>query len=223
MHNARVSRFVIAMDGPSGAGKSTVAALVAARLGLRVLDTGAMYRATAWLAQREGAEGEEAFAALALAHPVSFQGSRVVIADTDVSEEIRTLEVGQAASLASTFPSLRRALVGQQRAVVAQGRWILEGRDTTTVVAPDADLKVFLTASIEERGRRRWIQLRDESPSLRLQTVVREVVERDHRDYTRADSPLELAEDAEIVETFGMSAQGVADRIVELVRGISAG
>lgn len=212
-------KFVIAIDGPSGAGKSTVAALVAARLALRVLDTGAMYRAVAWLARRENIEGEQALAELAEANPVGFVGNAVTIAGTDVSDEIRTLEVGQAASRASTLPAVRRALVSQQRAIVSQGRWILEGRDTTTVVAPDADLKVFLTASIEERGRRRWLQLQSETPGLRLQTVVRDVVERDHRDYTRADSPLELAEDAVIVETFGVTAEDVAERIVGLSEG----
>ncbi|MGE0002482.1 MAG: (d)CMP kinase [Fimbriimonadaceae bacterium] len=216
-----MTSLVIAIDGPSGAGKSTVAALVAERLGLRTLDTGAMYRAVAWLAMREGIgiEDGSALAKLAEENPVAFSEGGVQIAGQDVSALIRTLEVGQAASRASTHPALRRALVAQQRTVVSQGRWILEGRDTTTVVVPDANVKVFLTASIEERARRRWLQLRDEMPGHRLQEVVRDVVERDHRDYTRDDSPLELAEDAVIVETFGVSPQAVAEKIASLSAG----
>lgn len=209
-------RFVLAMDGPSGAGKSTVAALVAGRLSLRVLDTGAMYRALAWLARREGVGEPEALAALAEANPVTFDGPSVWIGGFDVTAEIRTLEVGQAASRASTIPRVRQALVAQQRAVIAEGRWVLEGRDTTTVVAPDADVKVFLTASIEERARRRWLEVCAAEPGLRLQKVVKDVVERDHRDYTREDSPLALAEDAVIVETFGLCPDEVARRVVAL-------
>lgn len=216
-----MTSLVIAIDGPSGAGKSTVAALVAERLGLRTLDTGAMYRAVAWLALREGIAIEDggALAKLAEENTVSFPEGGVQIAGEDVSALIRTLEVGQAASRASTNPALRRALVAQQRAVVSKGRWILEGRDTTTVVVPNANTKIFLTASIEERARRRWLQLRDETPGLRLQEVVRDVVERDYRDYTRDDSPLELAEDAVIVETFGVSPEAVAEKIASLSVG----
>lgn len=213
-----MSRFVIAIDGPSGAGKSTVAALLASRLGLQVLDTGAMYRAVAWLAAAEGASSDdgEGLASIAARSVIRMEGGRIEIDGRDATDAIRTLEVGQAASKASTFPAVRRALSAQQRSIVSQGRWVLEGRDTTTVVAPDADLKVFLTASIEERARRRWAELRAAEPALRLQTVVRDVVERDHRDYTRADSPLELAEDAHIVETFGLDPGAVVDRVAAL-------
>lgn len=209
---------MIAIDGPSGAGKSTVAALLARTLGLQVLDTGAMYRAVAWLAAAEGvaAEDGDGLARVAQSSAIRMEGGRVEIGGHDATDAIRTLEVGQAASRASTFSGVRHALAAQQRALVSRGRWVLEGRDTTTVVAPDADLKVFLTASIEERARRRWMELRAAEPGLRLQTVVRDVVERDHRDYTRADSPLVLAEDAHIVETFGLDAEAVAARVAAL-------
>jgi cytidylate kinase len=114
-------------------------------------------------------------------------------------------------------------LVGLQQETIRQGGWILEGRDTTTVVAPGADLKVFLTASIEERARRRWAEIEARGESKRLQDVVKDVVERDHRDYTRDDSPLALAEDAVIVETFGLTPEEVAERIVSINPALFSG
>ena len=209
----------MAIDGPAGSGKSTVARLVAGRLGLVVLDTGAMYRAVALLALEEGTQADLTRVSQLATDTVFEMGEDSVrVNGRDVSGMIRSLEVGQWASKLSVHPAVRRSLVGKQQQIARAGGFVLEGRDVTTVVAPHADLKVFLTASIEERARRRWLELRVADPSLRLQVVVREVVERDHRDYTRDESPLTLAEDAVIVETFGKSPDEIAAQIAAMAR-----
>lgn len=221
-------RPIVAIDGPAGAGKSTVAGLLSKRSGLPLLDTGAMYRCVALLAQERGLDGQSAEAAADLTAASTIELSRtlpqrVLLNGNDVTPDIRTLEIGQLASELSVHPRIRRVLVGLQQETIRQGGWILEGRDTTTVVAPGADLKVFLTASIEERARRRWAEIEARGESKRLQDVVKDVVERDHRDYTRDDSPLALAEDAVIVETFGLTPEEVAERIVSINPALFSG
>lgn len=212
-------RPVIAIDGPAGAGKSTVAKLLCARLNLELLDTGAMYRVIALAASRAGiaTSDENAAGSVAASTTIAFGAGSVLMNGQDVTDAIRTLEVGQAASEISVHSVVRRHLVAQQQRIIATGGYVLEGRDVTTVVAPDATLKVFLTASIEERARRRWLEMQARGDSSSLQQVVKDVVERDHRDYTRADSPLQLAADAVIVESFGLAPDEVAARIAELV------
>lgn len=209
---------MIAIDGPAGAGKSTVAGILCRRLSLRLLDTGAMYRALALLAG--SVDDPEWLAKLAAEMPIRFGDGippGVWLGSEDVSARIRTLEIGQRASQISVLPAVRRELVRRQRELAADGGFVLEGRDVTMVVAPEADLKVFLTASIEERARRRWLEMRARGETPCLQDVVRDVVQRDHRDYTRSDSPLELAEDAHIVESYGITAEQVAERIESLL------
>ncbi len=184
-----------------------------------MLDTGAMYRALALAAVRAGVASDSAadLEHLASRAMIGFEPDspdRVLLDGEDVSGAIRTLEMGQMASAVSVHPGVRHWLVRRQQEIIQPGGFVLEGRDTTTVVAPGADLKVFLTASIEERARRRWLELKAKGEMVQLQEVVVDVVERDHRDYSRPDSPLALAEDAVIVETYGVDPSEVVETIL---------
>lgn len=196
---------VIAIDGPAGAGKSTIAKRAAAALGFRYLDTGAMYRAVALLASRAG---EDLDGATEIAREMRLEfapgnAQRVLVDGEDVTDAIRAPEVGNRASEISVFGPLRRELVRRQQEILAEGRVVLEGRDTTTVVCPDARLKVFLTASVQERARRRWMELTAKGPSPSLDEIERQIEERDNRDITREDSPLKIAPDAVVIDTDG--------------------
>ncbi|MBM3494108.1 MAG: (d)CMP kinase [Armatimonadetes bacterium] len=231
----------IAIDGPAGAGKSTVARLVAERLGFTYVDTGAMYRAVALACIRGGVGAQDSRAAEHVAHTVSLSlsadpsGRTIVMLDgADVTEAIRSPEVTELSSPLSALPGVRHALVAQQRDMARAGDVVMEGRDIGTVVLPDAEVKVFLTASVQERARRRWAEMggRDaddlsepRAPSERsvpphgLDAIERRIRERDHRDSTRADSPLKRAEDAIEINTDGMDIAEVVRRIMDLVRG----
>lgn len=189
--------MLVAIDGPAGAGKSTVARATAEALGFTYLDTGAMYRAAA-LARAARPEVD-----LRRVH-IAFEDRAVLLDGNDVTAAIRTPEASQAASRLAVDPAVREALVAQQRALVHEGDWVAEGRDIGTVVAPDAEVKVWLTAAPEERARRREIP-------------VVELEERDQRDATRAASPMHAAKDAVEVDTTGVSIETVVARIVALV------
>jgi cytidylate kinase len=196
--------MLVAIDGPAGAGKSTVARAVARALGATYLDTGAMYRCVA-LARLRG-EADPAALDIAL-------GDRVTLGGEDVTEAIRAPEVSAEASRVSADPAVREALVAQQRAIVADGDWVAEGRDIGTVVAPDAEVKVWLTADPGERARRRAAQLGAD-----LEDVLRDQRERDERDRTRRFAPMAKAPDAVEVDTTGLGIDEVVDRIVSLAR-----
>jgi cytidylate kinase len=205
--------MVIAIDGPAASGKSTVARLVAAQLGATYLDSGAMYRSVAllWLAApaREPA---------ALARDAHIElGDRVMLDGRDVSVQIRRPEVAEAASLLAADPAVRRELVRKQRELLASGDWVAEGRDIGTVVAPQATLKVFLTASAPERARRRAAQLQAD-----YETVLAEQTLRDARDSEREHSPLRAAPGAVTLDTSDIDAEQVAQRVLALARGILA-
>lgn len=202
--------MVIAIDGPAGAGKSTVARAVAARLGFTYLDTGAMYRSVALAALERGVDP----AAVAPSLRIDPTAERVLLDGRDVSAAIRTPELSEAASRAAAEPAVRAAMVAEQRRLLGQGDWVAEGRDIGTVVAPDAELKVFLTADPRERARRRAAEIGAD-----VKTVLAEQTIRDERDATRADSPLLAAEDAVTVDTTGLTIDQVVDRIVTLVPG----
>jgi cytidylate kinase len=200
---------VVAIDGPAGAGKSTVARALASALGYAYLDSGAMYRAVALAALRRGVPP----ASVADAVRIS-AGDRVLLDGEDVSEAIRAPQVSEAASQAAADPAVRRALGVEQRRVLADGDWVAEGRDIGTVVAPAAPVKVFLTASPEERARRRAREL-----GVDPGTVLAEQTLRDERDRTRKQSPLEPAADATVLDTTGMTLADVVGRIASLVSG----
>jgi cytidylate kinase len=201
---------VVAIDGPAGAGKSTVARAVAAALGFTYLDTGAMYRSVALAAAERGAQP----ASVAGALKIEPRGERILLDGRDVTDEIRTPELSEAASRAAADPDVRRAVVEHQRRLLASGDWVAEGRDIGTVVAPDAEVKVFLTADAEERARRRAAEL-----GLDPARVLAEQAIRDERDRTREHSPLEPARGAIVLDTTDMSFEAVVQRIAELVPG----
>lgn len=207
--------MVIAIDGPAGAGKSTVARAVATALGFTYLDSGAMYRcvALAGLERGENLDDAEAMGDVAGALPIELDGERVVLDGRDVSAAIREPRVTSASSRVSVHPPVREAMVAQQRQLIDGGRYVAEGRDIGTVVSPEAPLKVFLTASAEERARRRAAQSgEDEAAVLAAQR------ERDERDETRAHSALRPADDAVEVDTTGMALDEVVRRVVALAR-----
>jgi cytidylate kinase len=199
--------MVVAIDGPAGAGKSTVARALARALGFTYLDSGAMYRAVALLLLRHGGSAAERAEELTIE-----PGERVVANGEDVTEAIRTPEVGEAASRVATNPRVRAALAAKQRELLARGDWVAEGRDIGTVVAPEAAVKVFLTAAREERARRRARELDAD-----VETVMREQALRDAQDSAREHSPLALAPGAVELDTTGLGVEEVVDRIAELV------
>jgi cytidylate kinase len=206
--------LLVAIDGPAGAGKSTVARAVARDLGFTYLDSGAMYRCVALLTLRAPAREP---AELARAARIELRDGRTLLNGRDVSEEIRAASVSQAASRVASDPGVRAALVAKQRALIAAGDWVAEGRDIGTVVAPGAELKVFLTASAEERARRRAGELGADPAE-----VLAEQAQRDERDTEREHSPLRAAEGAVTIDTTGLDVEQVVGRIVALARA-SAG
>ncbi len=198
--------MVVAIDGPAGAGKSSVARAVADRLGFTYLDTGAMYRSVALAAQERGG------APAAVAADIDIElGDRVAVDGRDVTVAIRTPEVSAAASEVAADPGVREALIAKQRELLSDGDWVAEGRDIAHVVAPDADVKVFLTASPEERARRRAQELGADP-----EQVLREQRLRDERDSANPGSVLEPAPDAVPVDTTGLTLDEVVDQIVTL-------
>ncbi len=213
--------LIIAIDGPSGAGKGTVARGVAARLGYRHVDTGAMYRAVAWKAVHEGIDigDERAVAALGERATFDLEGGRAVIDGHDVARLIRTPEIDKAAAAVARHPAVRAALVRRQRELGQSGGIVMEGRDIGTVVFPDADVKIFLTASPEERARRR---ASDPAHAASQQAVLAEIAtalaERDRSDSTRAVSPLLQSSDALAIDTTSMPIESVVAHILTVVR-----
>jgi cytidylate kinase len=206
---------VIAIDGPAGTGKSTVARAVADRLGFAYLDTGAMYRCVALVAMRR--KLDPAAAAATVASEISL-GERVRIGELDVSEAIRTGEVADAASRAAADPQVRRWLVARQRELLSQGDWVAEGRDIGSTVAPGAELKVFLTATAQERARRRAAQLGADPAD-----VLAEQRARDARDIGRSQSPLREAADATTIDTTELTLEAVIEQVVGLAERAAAG
>lgn len=213
-------QLIVAIDGPSGAGKGTVARVVAERLGYRHVDTGAMYRAVAWKALHEGLDVGDDAAVARIGEQATFdlEQGRVVIDGHDVAAAIRTPDIDRAAAIVARHPSVRRALVRRQRRYGEAGGVVMEGRDIGTVVFPDAEVKVYLDASPEERARRRAADpAHTSSQTSQLSDVATALAERDRSDSTRAVSPLSVASDATILDTTGVAVDVVVERILALV------
>lgn len=220
--------MIIAIDGPAGSGKSTVAKQVARDLGFHYLDTGAMYRCVAWLALQRGVDLADAedLAAIARNDRIEFaheEGNPIAvgfsIAGADCTSDIRTAEVDRSVSAVAAVPEVRAALVEQQRAIAADDDIAMEGRDIGTVVFPDAEVKVFLTASAEERARRRAAQNVERGRGETDPAVIlADIIARDEADSTRDVAPLKAADDAVELDTTGMSIDEVCAAIADLAR-----
>ncbi len=217
---------MVAIDGPSGAGKSTTGRALAAQLGYVFVDTGAMYRALALAALRRGValDNEADLARLAQAAVIELHdcGRRVGLDGEDVTEAVRTREVSAAASLVSVHPAVRREMVRRQQALGREGGVVLDGRDIGTAVFPDADVKFYVDADPHARALRRHAELRRSAGSASLAEIEREIIARDHKDQTRADSPLTRAPDAVLIDTTGLTPEAVLRVMQGVLDAVSA-
>lgn len=211
---------VIAIDGPVAAGKTVVGRELARALGFGYLDTGIMYRAITWLALNHGitVDDETSLGELARSYPLGLMGedsNQVLVDGHTLGPELRDSTVDRNVSIVSKASLVRRELVAQQRNTAAQGKIVMIGRDIGTVVLPDADLKVYLTASPEKRAQRRWQEMQDRGEAVELLTVLRETIARDEIDSGRDDSPLKPADDAWELNTDGLDIRQVVQKIVD--------
>lgn len=209
---------VITVDGPSGAGKGTVAKLLAEQLKFKILDSGALYRLTGLLVNRagNGFDNEAQAAELASSMQVEFTADGVILNGEDVSLAIRTESAGNDASKVAAMPAVRAALLDWQKAFAKMPGLIADGRDMGTTVFPQAQLKIFLTASAEERAQRRHKQLNEKGISSNIAALAAEIAERDERDRTRASSPLMPADDAIVIDSTSLSIDEVVEQILTL-------
>jgi cytidylate kinase len=210
---------VIAIDGPSAAGKTVIGRELARRLGFKYLDTGLMYRAVGWLARQGNIPADDHSALGALARNAQLgwkgqDGDQVLIGELRLGRELSDPEVSHWASVVAAVPAVRRAMVLLQQSIAAEERIVMVGRDIGTVVAPGAGLKIFMTASVEGRARRRWRDLSGQGREVDYRQVLRETRERDHRDSTRTDSPLVPAEDAITINTDELTIDQGVDAIL---------
>ena len=213
---------VIAIDGPSGAGKSSAAKKIAEALSWDYLDTGAMYRATALALMRAGVGLEDEAALFKVLGSMRLEqlGTRIFLNDEDVSEAIRSHEITQFVTPVSADGRVREVLVEQQRIIGHRGGFVVDGRDIGTVVFPDAALKIYLTASVEARAQRRFLEQRAKGSAMTMDEVAADIQRRDHADSTRAVAPLRKAEDAVELDSSGLTLDQVVAKIVEMWRQV---
>ena len=212
---------VIAIDGPAGAGKSTVAKIVAEKLGYTYIDTGAMYRAVAWKTLQQSSEATDeailrAVEGIDVRLACTDSGTRVTVDGTDVTGEIRTPEVTHIVSRVAALGPVREKMVELQRAMAADGAVVMDGRDIGTNVLPNADVKIFLTASVEERARRRYDEMKEKGYAVDFDDLKKEIASRDKQDSEREISPLRQAEDAILLDSTALSIDAVVARVMKL-------
>lgn len=218
-----MKKFSIAIDGPAGAGKSTIAKILAKDLELIYIDTGAMYRAIGYGVLTAGISlsDRDSIALYAQEHSVDIKrgdsGNLVYLDQKEITDFIRTPEVGTAASVVSAVPDVRKILVARQQEMGAVGGVVMDGRDIGTTVLPGAELKIYLVADVEERAKRRYLELQEKGTDISLLNVLEEVKNRDHADMTRESSPLRQAEDALVVDCTEKSISDVVDTIKDLL------
>jgi cytidylate kinase len=211
----------IAIDGPGAVGKNAIGSLLAQRLGYRFLDTGAMYRALTWLALELGIdlEDEKALEELALGANIELAAEAVMVADRDVTGDIRGEEVERGVSLVAKVAGVRRALVAKQQQLAQGGQVVMAGRDIGTVVLPHAELKLYLAASAEERAHRRYLELVQRGEEANYEQVLAELKRRDKIDSERALAPLQPAPDAKVIDTDGLNIEQVLAEIMGIIGG----
>ncbi|CUH96235.1 Cytidylate kinase [Propionispora sp. 2/2-37] len=221
-----MKKIVIAIDGPAGAGKSTVAQIVAQRLGYIYIDTGAMYRAITWQVIQANLNTQDivAIGGLAATSQIDLQytkqGQLIVLANgQDVTAKIRTPEVTAMVAELSQIAAVREALLKLQRNMAGSGGVVMDGRDIASRVLPNADVKIFLTASIEERARRRWVELKAKGYAVDLEDLSKEIAERDKKDYERENSPLVQTKDAILVDTTALTIDETVNEILKICEG----
>ena len=213
--------YRIAIDGPSGAGKSTIAKSVARALGIDYIDTGAMYRAIGYKMKKEGIDPEDLSAVQTMldATQIDFRSGDIYLDEQVVNDLIRTPEMSMMASACSQIPAVRQKLVEIQRGMGMRKSVIMDGRDIGTNVLKDAEYKIYLTASAEERARRRFLELQEKGEDQSFEDVLEDIRQRDHNDMTRQLNPLRKAEDAVELDTTGMEIDQVVEAVLKIVRG----
>lgn len=225
-----MKKLTIAIDGPAGAGKSTVAQIVAQRLQYTYIDTGAMYRAVAWKVLQQGLTVEDTVAVVHMAKQLNLrlayiEGRTIVYVDgKDITQEIRTPEVTGLVSVVAQIPGVRTAMMAIQQEMGQAGGVVMDGRDIGTHILPNADIKIFLTASIDERAKRRWLELKDKNYDVELEQLKEDIRCRDEMDCGRDIAPLIKADDAMLMDTTELSIEGAVQKILsvceEKIRGL---
>ncbi len=207
---------VITIDGPSGSGKGTISKLIAKKLGYTYLDTGALYRAVAWKARKEGVltDNDDALKQITVDIQITFDQENIFVDGTDISSEIRTGEIGELSSQVSARPVVRTGLFSIQREICLRGRVVIEGRDAGTAIVPESVNKFYLDAGIEERARRRYEELKLKNPALTLEETIEDIGKRDERDSTRETSPLARTDDMIYIDSTSLTIDEVADKII---------